>query len=64
MTFTGRCFKMTWKTRLFLWFHEKFNDIAQWFINHCETEPCDYFQITQTLIEDSQFELIDVEREG
>jgi len=32
----GPEFQMTLKTKLFLWLHEKFNRLAQWFINHCD----------------------------
>lgn len=32
-------FRMTLKTRLFLWLYRRFTATAQWFINHCDTEP-------------------------
>lgn len=35
----GPDFKMTLKTKLFLWLYRGFNKIAQWFICHCDTEP-------------------------
>ena len=34
----GPLFKMTLKTRLFLWLYNRFNNIAQWFIKHCDVE--------------------------
>ena len=39
--FTGKAFKMTLKTRLFLWFYRQFGNISQWFISHCDMEPFD-----------------------
>ncbi|GAG99843.1 unnamed protein product [marine sediment metagenome] len=35
----GQRFKMTLKTRLFLWLHNRFHKLGQWFINHCDVVP-------------------------
>ena len=48
----GNSFKMTLKTRLFLWFHEKFHALSQWFIFHCDYEPTDWEQVREDLIQD------------
>jgi len=32
-------FNMTLKTRLFLWLYERFTDLGQWFISHCDMKP-------------------------
>ena len=34
----GRIFKMTRKTKLFLWLHDFFHKLDQWFLNHCDFE--------------------------
>ena len=34
----GRNFRMTLKTKMFLWFYYLFNDASQWFITHCDFE--------------------------
>jgi hypothetical protein len=34
----GKAFKPTKKTRLFLWLHNYFHKVDQWFINHCDYE--------------------------
>ena len=31
-------FKMTLKTKLFLWLYRRFHGLAQWFIKHCDLE--------------------------
>jgi len=41
----GPEFKMTLKTKLFLWLYRRFGSISQWFINHCDcvegkSHPC------------------------
>lgn len=33
-----RFFKMTLKTRVYLWLHDKFHRLGQWFIGHCDLE--------------------------
>lgn len=33
-----RKFKMTLKTKMFLWFYSKIHDLSQWFIHHCNYE--------------------------
>jgi len=37
----GRAFRMTRKTRLFLWLYNHFDRVAQWFINNCDYEEVD-----------------------
>jgi hypothetical protein len=34
----GKPFRMTWKTRVFLKLYKLFENISQWFINHCDFE--------------------------
>lgn len=39
MMTTGERFRMTVKTRLFLFLNKRFEEVSQWFINHCDMEP-------------------------
>jgi len=57
-----RCYKWTLKTKVCMWFHDRFSSLAYWFLKHVDTEECDLFQITQTLIEDSQFKIMEKEK--
>jgi len=57
----GKMFKMTKKTRLFLWLHEKFHDLAQWFITHCDYEDADWNQVREGLIADTEVQWKKVE---
>lgn len=34
----GKRFRMTKKTKVFLWLYYIFNRLAQWFITHCDYE--------------------------
>ena len=40
----GEAFKMTLKTRLFLWLYRRFHGLGQWFITHCDMEPLDLWE--------------------
>ena len=33
--------KMTLKTKIALWFYDRFNSLAQWFIRRCNHHPCE-----------------------
>lgn len=41
LTGPSRFFKMTLKTRLFLWLYRQFSKLSQWFINHCDFDDRD-----------------------
>jgi len=43
---TGLAFKDTKKNKIFLWMHEFFAGLSQWFINHCDMES---YELTQAL---------------
>ena len=49
LTGPGRFFKMTLKTRLFLWLYRQFGSLSQWFINNCDFDDRDTSVIWEEL---------------
>lgn len=60
---TDEQFKMTIKTRIFLWLYDIFEAWGQWFINNCDTEPLNLeeYKSVQELFEDNYYKEPDYE---